>query len=278
MNKNKKQDAVLFSNNLNKIPFSQLNEVERELVMYLLIQVKEKGADVIEIKAEVLKAMLSHFTEAEFKLLIQGLKQHFFNLDFAIVAELEDGGVEEDFHHLFNCFMIAYKDKGKTTIRSIKLQVNRPFLYIVNDVVKCFTTFELREFCAVHGKYAKDIYRLLKQYKHTGEAYFDWQYFLALLGISDKSNKYIETEILKKAIKELSRPLEFDSPPRPAFRNLTYEKIREEHTRGRPIKAIRFTFEPERKKPRKTPKAAAPKAQGGRTLFTAEKQGRRGSN
>jgi len=274
----KLHESVSFHNNLNKIPFSKLNEVERSLAMMLLIHVKEKGSDLIEFSASDLKSKLpGNYTEQQFKTLVQGLHDHFFNIDFETVAQMQDGTVEVDYHHLFNHFTIVFTDATKKIVKAVRLQVNPPFLYIVNDLVKCFTTFELREFCLVQGKYAKDIYRLLKQYKSTGEAYFDWQGFIELLGIGDKSIAYIENKVLKRAVLELSRNIELETPPRPAFRNLAYEKIREEHTRGRPVKGIRFTFEPEQKKTRKTPKAAAPKAQGVKTLFTAEKQRRRSS-
>lgn len=253
------QESVSFHNNLNKIPFSKLNEIERSLAMMLLIHVKEKGSDLIEFSASDLKSKLQkNYTETQFKALIQGLHDHFFNIDFETVAQMQDGTVEVDYHHLFNHFTIIFTDNTKKIVKAVRLQVNPPFLYIVNNLVKCFTTFELREFCLVQGKYAKDLYRLLKQYKYTGEAYFDWQGFLELLGISDKSIAYIETNVLKRAVKELSRNIELETPPRPPFRNLAYEKIREEHTRGRPIKSIKFTFEPEQKTRKKS---KAPKAQ-----------------
>ena len=75
----KSSDIVVYHNALNKVPFAQLNEVERNLVMILLCQVKEKGGDVISFPAEIIKNHLKgNYTADDLKQLLVGLKEHFF--------------------------------------------------------------------------------------------------------------------------------------------------------------------------------------------------------
>ena len=240
---NQKENIVKFHNNLNKIPFDTLSELEKNLVMAMLVQVKEKGSDVIRYEANEIKRNIDkNLTNDEFKNVIEGLKRHFFNMSFEVIKKQ---GTYIDIHHLFNRFGIQYTDKTNTDIDYIELQVNPPFLYLVNDLVKDFTTFELMEFCAVKGKYAKDLYRLLKQYKYTGQAIFKWDEFKIIMNIPKTYQAMnIEQRILKPAVKELTRELDLIDKAcnRSAFTTLEYIKIKDEKARGKPIKLIKFIF------------------------------------
>lgn len=235
-------EIVKFHNNLNKIPFDTLNEIERNLVMSMLVQVKEKGSDVIKYNlTDIRKAIPNNITNEDLKKVILGLQNHFFNLSFQVI---KDKGTYVDIHHLFNRFGIKYNNTH-SNIDYIELQVNPPFLYLVNDLVKDFSTFELEEFCSIKGKYAKDLYRLLKQYKMTGQAIFKWDEFKRLMCIPDTYRSInIEQRILKPAVKELTRELDLIDKAcnRSAFTTLEYIKIKDEKARGKPIKLIKFIF------------------------------------
>ncbi len=70
---------------------------------------------------------------------------------------------------LFRRFRINYHDTQKTQLKSIEIQVNMPYFgYLLNFLHANFTSFELLEFQNISGKYAKTLYRLLKQWKSTG--------------------------------------------------------------------------------------------------------------
>lgn len=48
----------------------------------------------------------------------------------------------------------------------MEIQVNMPYFgYLLNYLNANFTSFELLEFQNISGKYAKTLYRLLKQWK-----------------------------------------------------------------------------------------------------------------
>ena len=240
----KSSDIVVYHNALNKVPFAQLNEVERNLVMILLCQVKEKGGDVISFPAEIIKNHLKgNYTADDLKQLLVGLKEHFFNLKFDVIREVNDKYQAIDTHHLFNRFSII-TEKQNGEVARVELQVNPPFLYIVNNLVNNFTSFEIEEFCSIRGKYAKDLYRLLKQYRTSGIAIFKWDDFKVQMGFSEKASVRDIDKIIEKSIKELCRELDLidRATKRQAFKNLKYEKSYDNFRRGKPITSIKFTF------------------------------------
>ncbi|MEE6591683.1 replication initiation protein, partial [Campylobacter coli] len=70
-----------------------------------------------------------------------------------------------------------------TLFNRITLKINPDFAYLVNQLTTNFTAFELEEFIALSGKYAKTLYRLLKQFRTTGKAYFEWDEFCKVMDI-----------------------------------------------------------------------------------------------
>ncbi|MEL1104892.1 replication initiation protein, partial [Campylobacter jejuni] len=111
-----------------------------------------------------------------------------------------------------------------------------------------FTAFELAEFAELSGKYTKTLYRLLKQYRTTGKAYFEWEEFCRIMDIPEnKTTGDIDKFILKPALKELTKERNLFDQIRVPFKNLAYEKEKQKGTRGRGGKVIgiTFTFKPE---------------------------------
>ncbi|MBR8637406.1 replication initiation protein, partial [Campylobacter coli] len=103
-------------------------------------------------------------------------------------------------------------------------------------------------FLSLSGKYKKTLYRLLKQYRTTGKAYFEWEEFCRIMDIPEnKTTGDIDKFILKPALKELTKERNLFDQVRVPFKNLAYEKEKQKGTRGRGGKVIgiTFTFKPE---------------------------------
>lgn len=114
----------------------------------------------------------------------------------------------------------------------LKVSVNPEFSYILNELTKNFTLFELQEFYSLNSTYSKNLFRLLKQYKSTGVYYVTLEEFRRLLDVPEAYEmRKITDKILNPALKELANH----------FDNLRIEKIRS----NRRITALRFTFEPQ---------------------------------
>ncbi|ELU3200567.1 replication initiation protein, partial [Campylobacter jejuni] len=110
-----------------------------------------------------------------------------------------------------------------------------------------FTAFELAEFAELSGKYTKTLYRLLKQFRTTGKAYFEWEEFCRIMKIPENYRQIdIDQRILKPAIKELSKERNLFDQIRVPFKNLAYEKEKTAgRGRGGKVSGISFTFKPE---------------------------------
>lgn len=116
--------------------------------------------------------------------------------------------------------------------------VNEKFKFILNELVKGFTRFELAEFVELDSKYTKNLYRLLKQFRTTGKLIVDdIEDFKEKLD-SPKAYQVKEFKrfVLDVAIKELQE--------KEVFKNLVCEPIKAKK-RGSPVVGYTFTFEPE---------------------------------
>ena len=116
--------------------------------------------------------------------------------------------------------------------------VNEKFKFILNELVKGFTRFELAEFVELDSKYTKNLYRLLKQFRTTGKFVIDnIEDFKEKLD-SPKSYEVKEFKrfVLDVAIKELQE--------KEVFKNLICEPVKAKK-RGSPVVGYTFTFEPE---------------------------------
>lgn len=241
MAKNSNNPTVVFHNNFNKIPLKPLSEMERNLMFALMHKMKEKKGETIEFSIKYLQKILNktaNYSEEQTWEIIEKLENNFFHLS---LKKISDDGEWIDREHLFTTFSI-HKDKT-----AIKLKINPAFQYIVNDLVKDFTKFELEEFFYINGKYAKDLYKNLKQWRKKGCVQWSWEYFKEMLCIPETyRQRDIDTRILKPAVKELMRPLDLFDTVRQPFKNLKYEKIKGKgRGRGGKVIGIKFTFDPE---------------------------------
>ncbi|WP_143432394.1 replication initiation protein, partial [Helicobacter pylori] len=145
-----------------------------------------------------------------------------------------------------NLVVSTPKDKTYTTyhnnankskdLKYLEIQLNDNYQYLLNNLgMGQYTSFNLLEFQRVRGKYAKMLYRLLKQYKSTGILSVEWSQFRELLDIpKDYDMRSIDNFVLKIALKELHKIYPFE--------HLSYKKERRSHDK-RKVTHIDFYFE-----------------------------------
>lgn len=115
--------------------------------------------------------------------------------------------------------------------------VNEDFKFILNELIKNFTRFDLDEFVQLDSKYSKTLYRLLKQYRTTGQYEITLEDFRAKMDIPKAyTGRRIMDNILKPALKELKE--------NDYFKNLECI-VQYAHKRGRPVVGYVFMFNPE---------------------------------
>ncbi len=267
------KEIVKYHNSFNKIQLPSFNELELNLLFAIIANIKEKkDEERIIFNSKDLANMLKRsyrLKKDEINELVESLRIKFFKADFSILEKevaIRNGKevnlITKRHFNLFREFVLSW-ESGTNFVDRIELVVNKTFAYLIYDLTKDFTTFELNEFLALNGKYTKLLYRLLKQYRTQGIAPLQpmpMDEFRRIMDIPEKKYNYydIERQILNPAIKELSEPTLFNQVPFHKLQCLKFDKNKEQVSdkvlkidektkkqRRRTVKFIQFTFTPQ---------------------------------
>ncbi len=223
------EDAAIveYNNKLNLLSFKQFSQLENCLFFSIMSRMKNKGKQEVnlsfsEITQHIGKNLNSEQIAKELDKTSNKLMQTFVRFETKDCI---------DKFTIFEIFRILKEE------RIIRVKITDSFLFLLNNIEKNFTLFELAEFSTLSGKYSQTLYRLLKQFRNTGLLIMEWEEFKTILNIP-KSYKVcdIDKQILKPSIKEFAE--------KDIFRNLKYTKVRG-RGRGRPVVRIDFDFTPE---------------------------------
>lgn len=216
---------IKYHNNLNKIALKGFNQRELGIFFAICSIMKEKGIQELEITFSELERIvgISFKDKSELVDYIRNMSRKLLDLKI----ESSENGVFINFV-LFRT-LITDTNTEKLTIR-----VNEDFSYILNDLTKHFTLFELKDFNQLNSIYAKHLYRLLKQFKYTGMFRIEISEFRRLFDIPMSYRMTdINRRVLTPAMKEVSQ----------FFTSLTLIKEKE----GKNIKYLKFTFDKEKR-------------------------------
>lgn len=220
----KRNDLVVYKNELNTVPLRNFNSVEMDLLMAIISQMRDRGESRIIFSFEELKALSKYNKETAIKSFINDLKSTYNKL-IQLNVFFEDS-------HRFVSFVFFTKYEIDKDNQEILIQVNEEFAPLINQMTGSFTKFELEQFTQLKSSYSKTMYRLLKQYRLTGFVKFSLDEFRRLLDIPEcyrMSN--IDQFVLKPICNELSE----------IFENLTIKKIKKK----RMVVALEFKFKHE---------------------------------
>ena len=225
-------------------------------------RVFDRGDELLEFSAEeVAKFFGSAYDKKTLAWMLHEMGEKMSKIGFKFISE-KNNQSRMAFFTIFPTFEVkAEKNEkfidnmDKYTLTSLKVRVNRDFLYLFNELIGKYTKYELSEFIDIGGKYAKRLYMTLKQYRQTGVCATyknNWDDFCAMLNIpKDYRMCDIDARVLKPAIAELTKPRTLLDQERIIFRGLKYEKIRASgrgstgRGQGGKVIGIVFSFEPE---------------------------------
>ena len=220
-------NIVKYHNDLNSITFYRFGSIDFDLFMALCSKACGEGKANVEISFDELRKMSgfnSHWSEDKFIKCLDSMNGK---------QLLSNGRIEtEKFIDRFILFPKLRIDKER---RVLIAEANEEYLYILNELKKHFTRFELQEFVSLDSKYAKTLYRLLKQFRTTGLLKINLDDFRRIMGVPVS---YPNKKVLKKVIEPSVEMLHG------CFNNLECKTIYERKP-GRPVKGYEFTFEPE---------------------------------
>lgn len=222
-------EITKYKNELNTIAFKQFNSRELNLFFSIVSRMRDKNTEKVTFSFQELHSLSN--SDQHSKRFINDLKNTYQKM-------LQLGISHGDDHHikawvLFTTFDIDIDNK------EVSIRVNPDLRYILNDftIETHWTRFSLQQFTNLHSTYAKNAFRLFKQFRTLGVVKYTKEEFLRLLSIP-KSYKPIDIDrrVLHPIIEELS----------PIFKNL---KVTKNHGKGRgnPIIGYQFTFTPEDK-------------------------------
>ncbi len=229
-----------YHNNTNKVNLGKLSEREANLLFAIFQKLKDQGNTLIRFEPQDLRKMLGiKISYDNLTRTARSMWNKIKTADFWEVRDIIVNGrecVSEKNYMLFQiCEIVSNKETKEFLYMDI--QLNTDYQYLLNNLGMGgqYTSFKLLEFQRVRGKYAKTLYRLLKQYKSTGILSVEWSQFRDLLDIpKDYEMRNIDQKVLTPSLKELRKIYPFE--------HLSYKKERKSHDK-RKVTHIDFYFE-----------------------------------
>lgn len=230
------KEIVKYKNDMNKLSFKGFTKNDMNLFMSVCSNVKENGKNEVIMDFEYLRT-ISGYTATAIESFTKDLRKMSKDV-MAVNCEI----ITENKIDMFNLFSRFTIDKDQQTLT---VRVNPEFTWLLNeftDKLKGYTVFELKEFIELQSKYAKNLYRILKQWRTTGEFVFNnIDDFRIKLDVPESyENRRLMEKIIKPALSEIQS---LDK----SFRNIKCESIYL-RKRGRPVAGYKFTWIPEKQK------------------------------
>lgn len=214
---------IKYHNDMNLIAFNDFSQRELNIFFSLCLLMKDKGTGEIKLSYNDIKKIIPDRFESNKK--FEEILESVYDKLLRLRLETRDKNKIEKFI-LFTSYKIHVNEKIVT------INTNSDYSYILNNLSKNFTLFELQEFNELSSTYSKHMFRLLKQYKHTGYYKVSVDEFKRLLNVPESyTMRKITDKILSIVLKELS-----DN-----FIDLKVNKIKD----GRVIKFLEFSFKPQ---------------------------------
>ncbi|MGL2577441.1 replication initiation protein [Helicobacter pylori] len=236
----KDKTYITYHNNANKVNLGKLSEREANLLFAIFQRLKDQGNTLIRFEPQDLRRMLGiKISYDNLTRTARSMWNKIKTADFWEVRDIIVNGrecVSEKNYMLFQVCEIV-SDKETREFLYMDIQLNTGYNYLLNNLGMGdqYTSFKLLEFQRVRGKYAKTLYRLLKQYKSTGILSVEWSQFRELLDIpKDYEMRNIDQKVLTPSLKELHKIYPFE--------HLSYKKERRSHDK-RKVTHIDFYFE-----------------------------------
>ena len=201
------EQLVRYDNKMNTLSLHEFTEREMNLFFAIVAKVKGKDDQEVGFTFDQLYRMTDNkknITSAEFKHELISMNEKLMSLKYKYNIGSKTG--------IFVLFPGFEVDEAAETL---KVQVNKSFTYLFNHLNAEFTQFELREYIELKGKYTKQLYRQLKQWRQVGTYSVPWDEFKRVMDIPNYKTRDIAKRVLDPAVNRINRL--------PGFADLRYE-------------------------------------------------------
>ncbi|MBO1137329.1 replication initiation protein [Enterococcus faecalis] len=249
-------EIVKYHHELNTIPLRKFTAVEMNLFFSIVSRMRDKGDKTVRFTFDQLKDLSNYKATANNRFIddLQDTYEKILSLRFGNRSE---SGLNRSMFVMFTEFEIV----GEADKPYVDIRIYEKALPLLNNL-DSWTRYSLQQFNELQSSYAKTMFRLLKQYRTKGFAYFSKEDFHELLDIP---KTYKQGNVDQKVLKPIKQELTA------IFKGLTIKK-KYGKGRGKPVIGYQFTFKPEIKKADDFNKHAPTKEEQNRALTQANKQ------
>ncbi|MGW9979967.1 replication initiation protein [Staphylococcus hominis] len=220
-------ETVVYQNEMNLVPLRKFTSTEIDIFFSLCNKLKEQDIKELAIPFEELRH-LSNYYHRSLKRFVKDL-EHVYD-KMLTLTYTERSGLS------FKKFVLFTGYEVDANEQELIVSINPKLKHVLNEITADFTKFELKEMTYLKSTYSKNMFRLLKQYKHTGYFKIQIEDFRERLDIP---NSYRMTHINQKVLAPIIKELGF------IFNNLHINKIKAK--KGRKIEWLEFTFDAEKR-------------------------------
>ncbi|MEN3242744.1 replication initiation protein [Fructilactobacillus sanfranciscensis] len=224
-------EIVKYDPELNTIPLRKFTPVEMNLFFSIVSRMRDKGDENVRFSFDQLKELSAYKPTANNRFIddIESTYQKILGLRF---GRRSKDGLYREFFVMFTEFEI----NGHADDPYVDIKIYPKAIKLLNEL-ESWVRYALSEFRDLKSSYAKTMFRLLKQFRTTGYAYFSVADFNELL---DVPKSYKSSNINQSVLKPIKEELT------PLFRGLTVRK-KYGKGRGKPVIGYSFTWKPEKK-------------------------------
>ena len=229
-------EVVKIHNDLTNEKLGKMNAKELDLFMCICHKMRDKGTCQVTVGFDELRRLGNYKENSNERMKKLLLDANAKMLSFII--QIDCGSVTEQ-KTLFKKF------RTDSESATVVVEVWEELAYILNDIASNFTRFELSEFVSLDSKYAKRLYKLLKQYRMQGIYYTTKKNFYKDLDVpATYKNPDFNKRVLRPAIEECRKYMP------------SLECIPKKGGRGGAVLGYTFTFERELPVPEQSRKKA----------------------
>jgi plasmid replication initiation protein len=249
-------EIVKYHHELNTIPLRKFTPVEMNLFFSIVSRMREKGDKTVRFTFDQLKDLSNYKATANVRF-VDDLKTTYEKILSLRFGRRSESGLSYEMFVMFTKFKI----NGDTPEPYVDIQIFEDALPLLNGL-DYWVRYSLQQFNELQSSYSKTMFRLLKQFRTKGYAYFSKEDFHELLDIP---KSYKQPDIDKRVIKPIRQELTA------IFKGLTIKK-KYGKGRGKPVIGYQFSFKPEIKQADDFNKHAPTKEEQNRALAQADKQ------
>lgn len=228
------KEVVKYNNYMNELSFRDFSDYDLNFLMVICAKMKDLGEETQHFEYDTLMELLDWDRTKSIDVFHKDLKRMSEKLRH-VGATID---IDPDVFTAFNLFSDFEGDKRK---RILTVRLNPRFKYILNDLTKNFTRFELAEYVHLDGKYSKLLYQRLKQFRRTGWWKISLEDIRREMAIPDSMpTRNITPKVINPSV-ELIKSCK-------GFGELEVEVLRSPR-RGRAVEGYKFTWTAEKQIP-----------------------------